>query len=290
MNQDEPGFEYVIEPSGGWFRLNLRELARYRDLLVLLVKRDFVARYKQTILGPLWFVLQPLMHTVMFTIVLGRIAGLSPEGQPKLLFYFSGMLAWQYFAMCMQGTSTTFLANAGLFGKVYFPRIVVPVSVVISSLLAFALQLAFFLCFFLYYKFGSWAGPAIRPGWQLVLLPLVVLHTAALALGVGLWMSALTAKYRDFMHLAGFLTELWKYATFPLLMSLAKIKENLAGLEWLLAVNPMSPIVMWYRRAFLGLEGPSPALLAVSGGITVLILLSGIVVFSRVEKTFIDTV
>ncbi|HOO51645.1 MAG TPA: ABC transporter permease [Alphaproteobacteria bacterium] len=277
----------IIESTSSWFHVPWRELLHYRDLLFLLVRRDFVSRYKQTILGPAWFIIQPLLHTIIFTVVMGQIAGLSEEKMPKILFYYSGMLAWQYFGDCLKGTSTTFLSNAQLFGKVYFPRLIMPMSVIISNLFAYVLHMATFIAFFIYYKWFSWAGDNIQPNWSIMFLPLIILQTAALGLGVGLWMSALTAKYRDFHHLSGFMIECWKYATVPLLMSLSKVPENM---QWLLAVNPVSPLVLWYRHAFLGLEAPSSIHMAVSAIVTLLILFSGIIIFTRTEKTFIDMV
>ena len=242
---------------------------------------------QQTILGPLWFILQPLLTTVVFTVVFKQMAGFKTDGYPGLLFYLSGLLAWQFFAQCMTSTSTTFVSHAGLFGKVYFPRLIVPLSVVMSNLIAYALQLATFLVFLAYYKFGTWAHDLIRPNWDVLALPLVVLQTAALGLGVGLWMSALTAKYRDFVHLAGFLTQLWMFGTLPLFMSLSEIAPRWG---WVLAANPVCPFVSWYRHAFLGLGPFSWEHLAISAGVTVVILFSGVLLFSRTERNFIDTV
>jgi len=279
--------EFIIEPSGKWVRIPWRELLHYRDLLFILVRRDFVAKYKQTVLGPLWFIIQPLFYTLVFTVVFKKMAGFSTGGMPGLLFYYSGMLAWQYFAQCMNGTSTTFIANAGLFGKVYFPRLVVPLAVVISNLLSYALQLGTFICFFVYFNWFTWAGDVIRPNLGILFLPLIILQTAMLGLGVGLWMSAMTAKYRDFAHLAGFLTQLWMFSTLPLFRDPEGISEKY---QWALAVNPVCSIVQWYRSAFLGLGSVDPSAMVISVGVTVLLLVSGVLIFSRVEKTFIDTV
>ena len=279
--------EFIIQPSGRWVRINLRELFHYRDLLFLLVRRDFIARYKQTILGPLWFVLQPLLTTVVFTVVFGQMAGLAPDGPPQLLFYLSGFLAWHYFSQCMNGTAQTFVANAHLFGKVYFPRLVMPLSVVVSNLLAYALQLGTFLCFWLYFKVFATTHGVMHPQWAIAWLPLIILQTAGLGFGIGLWMSALTAKYRDFAHLSGFLTQLWMFGTLPLFMSVAQIPTRF---QWVLAANPLCPIVSWYRYAFLGLDGPNPAHMAFSVGLTAVLLVTGVLVFSRTERNFIDTV
>jgi len=267
-------------------RLNLKDLLHYSDLLWLLVRRDFVAQYKQTVLGPLWFVLQPLMTTVVFTVIFGNVAKIPTDGLPTLLFYLCGTLAWGYFSRCLSGTSTTFLSNAGLFGKVYFPRLIVPMAVVMSNLISFAIQLATFLCFWVYYKFFTEAGARFGMTLSVLTLPLLLVQSAAIGLGVGLWMSALTAKYRDFVHLAGFLTGLWMYAT-PVVYPLSLITG-----KWriLMSLNPMTGIVECYRYAFLGKGTVDPMYLAISAGSTILLLLTGIVIFSRTERTFIDTV
>ena len=279
--------EYTIQPVGKWVRLPFREVWEYRDLLMLLVRRDFVAKYKQTILGPVWFIIQPLMTTVVFTVVFKKMAGLSTDGYPGLLFYLSGMTAWQYFSQCLQGTASTFVMNQHLFGKVYFPRIVVPLSVVISNLLAYALQLMLLVAFLVYFKVFTWAGDIVRPSSCLFALPVVLLHTAGLGLGVGLWMSALTAKYRDFSHLMGFLNQLWMFSTLPLFMSLSEIP---ARFQWVLAVNPVCPIVQFYRMAFLGAPGFDLGQYGVSVVVSLGVLVTGLLLFARTERTFIDTV
>ena len=278
--------EFIIEPTRAWFRIPWRELLHYRDLLFLLVRRDVVARYKQTILGPAWFVIQPLVTTLVFTVVFGMIAGISTDELPPLLFYLCGMLAWQYFSQCMQGTSTTFVANANLFGKVYFPRLVVPLSVIISNLVAFGIQLVTFLCFWIFFKLFTGAGGQFHLTPYLLALPALLLQTAAIGLGVGLWMSALTAKYRDFVYVSGFLNQLWLYAT-PVVYPLSKVPEDW---RWVSALNPMTGIVETYRYAFLGAGTVSPVYLGISAAMTVVLLFTGLVVFSRTERTFIDTV
>jgi len=281
-----PNTEFIIEASKSWFRVPWRELLHYRDLLFLLVRRDFVSRYKQTILGPAWFVIQPLVTTLVFTVIFGSIAKISTDKLPPMLFYLCGMLAWQYFAQCMQGTSTTFVTNAGLFGKVYFPRLVVPLSVIISNLAAFVIQLVTFLCFWLFYKFFTSSGGLFTATPWILALPILLLQTAAIGLGVGLWMSALTAKYRDFVHISGFLTQLWMYAT-PVVYPLSVVPEKW---RWVSAINPMSGIVEAYRYAFLGTGTVSPLYLGISAVTTVILLFTGVLVFSRTERTFIDTV
>lgn len=277
---------FIIEPNRSWLRIPWRELMHYRDLWFLLVRRDFVAKYKQTILGPLWFIIQPLLMTVMFTIVFGKIAGIPTDGLPRMLFYLCGMLAWSYFAECIRATSTIFVTNANLFGKVYFPRLIVPLAIVTSNMIAFVIQLITFVCFWVYFKFFTDAGLHFHATIGLIALPLLLLQTACIALGVGLWMSSMTAKYRDFVHLTGFMTQLWMYAT-PVVYPLSEVPEKW---RWVAQINPMTGIVETYRYAFLGAGTVSVGTLAVSAVTTVVLLLSGILIFSRTERTFIDTV
>ena len=278
--------QFIIEANKSWFRIPWREISEYRDLLWLLVRRDFVAKYKQTILGPAWFIIQPLLMSLMFTVIFGRVANIPTDSLPPMLFYLCGMLAWQYFAQCLKTTSTTFVHNMHLFGKVYFPRLIVPLAVVISNMLAFFIQLITFACFWLYYKYFTAAGSLIQVRPSAVLLPLLFLQTAALGLGVGLWMSSLTAKFRDFIHLSEFLTQLWMYAT-PVVYPLSLLSEKW---RWVSILNPMSSVVECYRLALLGSGVMTFRYMAVSALITAVLLLSGILLFNRVERTFIDTV
>ena len=278
--------EIIIEPNRSWFRIPWREIVQYRDLLYLLVRRDFVSKYKQTVLGPLWFVIQPLMTTLMFTVVFGKIAKIPTDRLPPMLFYLCGMLAWGYFAKCLGGTASTFVGNAHLFGKVYFPRLVVPLSVIVSNLMSFGIQLATFAAFWVYFKWFTAAGELIRPNLFILALPLLLVQTAAIGLGVGLWMSALSAKYRDFSYLADFMAQLWMYAT-PVVYPLSVVPERW---RWVVALNPMAGIVESYRYALLGAGTVDPVYLGLSVLTTGLVLVSGLLVFSKVERTFIDTV
>ena len=285
MNQSTSDFEIVIRPSRGWFQLGLGNLWHYRDLLLILVHRDFSAKYKQTVLGPAWFVLQPLLTTLVFTIIFGHIAKIPTDGLPPVLFYMAGLVAWNYLAQTFQITSATLVTNAGLFGKVYFPRLIVPLSTVVSNLIAFALQLGTFLCLWLYYKFFTAAsGFAISPA--VVYFPLLVLQLAALSLGAGLWMTSLTVKYRDFVHLSAFLIQLWMYAT-PVIYPFSQIP---AHWQWVVALNPMAMPVEAMRAMFLGKGSVEPIYLGLSAGVTLAILISGAMLFSRVERSFVDTV
>ena len=282
MLQDH-GWDLVIEPPKGWFDLHLRDLWRYRDLVGLFVRRDFVAVYKQTILGPLWHLIQPLLTTLMFTVVFGRIAGLPTDGIPQFAFYMAGTTVWSYFANCLTRTSNTFAANAGIFGKVYFPRMVVPASTVLSQLIAFAIQFGFFLCFYTYFRLH---GAAIRPNWAIGLLPALLLLMAGLGLGFGIVISSLTTKYRDLQVLVGFGVQLWMYAT-PVIYPLSTMPDRF---RWLLVANPMTAVVETFRYGFFGTGTFSWAYLGYSAGFTVALLLAGLAVFNRVERTFMDTV
>lgn len=278
--------EIRIRPNQSWLRLDWRALFEYQDLLFLLVRRDFVSKYKQTVLGPVWFVLQPLLTTVVFTVVFGGFARIPTGGVPPILFYLCGLLGWGYLAQIFNSTSATFVTNASLFGKVYFPRLVVPLATVLSSLFAFGIQLVTFLAFYLAYKLSPGTASLFGFRWQIIMLPLLVLQIAALSLGVGLWMSALTAKYRDFFHLSGFIVQLWMYAT-PVIYPLSAVPERW---RWLVALNPMSVPVECCRYMFLGTGGVSPGEIAVSVAATVLLLFSGLLLFQKVERTFVDTV
>jgi lipopolysaccharide transport system permease protein len=278
--------EIVIEPNRRWFRLPWRELIEYRDLLFVMVSRDFTARYKQTVLGPIWFLLQPLVTTFVFTLVFNRLARLPTDGVPPMLFYLCGNIAWGYFSGCFGQTATTFTSNAGLFGKVYFPRLVVPISKTVSALFNVGLQLVTFAALWIYFKFFTAAGAAIALRPAALLLPLVVVQMAALAMGAGLLMSSLTAKYRDFAFVTGFLMQIWFYAT-PVIYPVSMMARRW---QYLSAVNPMSGIVEVFRYALLGTGTVQPVFLAVSVVSTVLLLLAGVLAFNRTERTFIDTV
>lgn len=279
-------YEIVIKPTKGWFKLNLADVWRYRDLLTLLVHRDFVAKYKQTVLGPIWFVVQPLLTTLVFTIIFGKVAKIPTDGVPPMLFYLCGLLGWNYFAQTFQGTSNTLTGNVGMFGKVYFPRLVVPLSIIISAFMAFSIQLVTFLCFWTYFKFATPFGASLHLGWQVLALPLVMVQIALLSLGVGLWLTSLTAKYRDFAFLIGFITQIWMYAT-PVIYPLSQIPEKW---RWIAAVNPMAMPVESIKYMFLGQGTISVGYIAISIAVTLFLLMSGVVVFNKVEKTFVDTV
>ena len=276
-------FTTQITSKRSWFDLNLRELWRYRDLIVLFVRRTFVSQYKQTILGPAWAIIQPLLTTVVLTVVFGNIAGLAPAGVPSFAFYLCGSIAWGYFSACLTTTASTFTANAAILGKVYFPRLVMPVSSVISQLISFAIQFCFFLAFLLYYWFS---GQNVQPSLWVLLTPVLLAHMALLSLGCGVIISALTTKYRDLAMVVSFGVQLWMYAT-PVAYDVSVIPERLMGLYML---NPVSPIITLFRYAFLGIGQPYWGAYAISCAVTAVVLFVGILLFNRVEKTFMDTV
>jgi len=285
MMRDE-GYELVIRPSRGWFHLDLQEVWRYRDLLLMMVRRDFLAKYAQTILGPAWFVLQPVAMTLVFTVIFGHIVGVPTDGVPPVLFYLAGLVVWNYFAQTFQHTGGTLVANAAVLGKVYFPRLVVPLSAVVSNLAAFVLQLVTFLGFWAWYKLASPQGDSFQLSAAIVwFVPMTVL-VAAMSLGIGLWLAAATAKYRDFTFLLGFIVQLWLYAT-PVIYPLSQIPERW---RWLAVANPMTMPVEAMRLMFLGQGVVTPSYVALSVTMTVVLLVSGVLVFNRVEKSFVDTV
>lgn len=277
-------YEIVIAPNRGWMRIDWRALWEYRDLLILLVRREFLSKYKQTILGPAWFVISPLLTTIIFTIIFGKVAQIPTDGIPPILFYLCGLLGWNYFSQAVTGSSATFQAHSALFSKVYFPRLTVPLSVVIATLCAFGLQLVTFFGFYLYYRLFVPAAASLQPTWHIVLLPLLLVQIAALSLGVTLWMSAATAKYRDLNHLNQLIMQLWMYAT-PIIYPLSQVPEKWTWLVWL---NPMCSVVETFRLCLLGRGTLQPAYLGASALFTLVIFLSGIMIYQKVERTVAD--
>ena len=277
-------WDLIIQPKTGWLDLHLADLWRYRDLTMLFVWRDFVAQYKQTILGPLWHILQPLITTIVFTIIFGKMAKLSTDDLPPLLFYMAGVTCWSYFADCVNRTSATFISNAGIFGKVYFPRLSVPVSIVISGMIRFAIQFALFLAFLIVYWMQ---GAGFHPNAAIALTPLLLLLMAGLSFGAGIIVSALTTRYRDFQQLVAFGVQLMMYAT-PVVYPLSMIGGG--TFRWLILANPMTPIIETFRYAYLGAGAFDPVYLCYSALFTVVVLFIGIVLFNHVEITFMDTV
>ncbi len=274
----------LIEPSSHWWDLQLSEVWRYRDLLWMFVNRDFVAVYKQTVLGPIWFFIQPLLTTLVYIVIFSGVAGISTDGFPPILFYLAGIIPWNYFSTCLTKTSTTFVSNAAIFGKVYFPRLIVPLSVVVSNLIQFVIQFALFAGVFLWCLATH---DSLHPHWLAIitLTPLLLLLMAALGLGTGIIVSSLTTKYRDMTFLVAFGIQLAMYAT-PVIYPLSAIPEKY---RWLIRLNPMTAPIEAFRAAFLGGRPPYTDL-AVSAVMTAALLVLGVVMFNKVEKTFMDTV
>lgn len=277
------GWTMIISPHRHWLDMRLGELWRFRDLIALFVWRDFVAYYKQTILGPLWYLIQPLLTTLTFTVIFGRLAGLSTDGLPQFLFYMAGTVVWGYFSSCLTKTSNTFTANAAIFGKVYFPRLTVPVSILISNLITLAIQFALFLGFMMY--FGL-CGAVIRPNLWILLTPLLLFLMAGLGLGFGIIVSSLTTRYRDLQFLVTFGVQLWMFAT-PVIYPLSQVPEKF---RWIILANPMTPIMESFRYAYLGAGTVDGMHLLYSFGVMVSVLMIGTMIFNRVERTFMDTV
>lgn len=283
MPDTQDNWTMVISPRRGWLDINLKELWHYRDLILLFVRRDFVAIYKQTVLGPIWFLLQPVFSTVVFTIVFGKIANIPTDGLPPPLFYMAGIVAWSYFSNCLTATSNTFVANASIFGKVYFPRLVIPVSVIITNLMTFVIQFSIFLCFLFFFYLK---GVVLKPNLFILLTPYLIIQMGILGLGFGILVSSLTTKYRDLTFVVNFGVQLWMYAT-PIVYPMSQIPERW---QWLFALNPMSVIIETFRYAFLGAGSVKLLYLVISLGVTLAVLAVGIVLFRRIEKTFMDTV
>ena len=279
----EKNWDIVIKPSKGFVNINLKELIKYKDLIILFVKRDFVTFYKQTILGPLWYVLQPLINTIVFTIIFGKLAKIPTDNLPPFLFYMAGNIIWGYFAFCLNSTSTTFTKNADIFGKVYFPRITVPISTVIIGLFQFILQFIFFICFYIYFVSK---GLDIKVSYSILFLPLILLQTALVALGFGLLISSLTSKYRDLVFVLGFGIQLWMFAT-PIVYPLSIIPDNYVIFSIL---NPMTSIVECFKYILFNESSIKFAHILLSCLITLIVFVLGIVVFYRTEKNFLDTV
>ncbi len=273
----------IIRPQNPWFDLRLDELWRARDLIAIFVWRDFVATYKQTILGPLWYLIQPLLTAITFTVIFGNLARLPTDGLPQFLFYMAGTVIWSYFASCLTKTSNTFTANAGLFGKVYFPRLSVPVSILISNLIMFAIQFLQLVAFMVYFWL---AGAAIQPNAWVLLTPVLLLMMAGLGLGFGIIISSLTTRYRDLQYLVSFGVQLLMYAA-PVIYPLSAVPERF---RWLILANPMTPIIESFRYAFLGAGTVDLLQLAYAFGFMVAVLLIGLLMFNQVERTFMDTV
>lgn len=283
MEKSAETFDTVIRAKNDWFSFDLREVWRYKDLVRMFVKKNFIIQYKQTILGPIWLILNPLLTTVVFTLVFGNFAGLSTEGVPAFLFYMAGNAIWSLFSTGVTGTANTFVLNSQLFGKVYFPRLTYPISQVITSLINFGIQFAMLAVFYAYYLIF---GGGVRLTWYALLIPVLLLQCMCLALGVGIIISSLTIKYRDLAIAIGFGIQLWMYAT-PVVYPLSAVTGTARGL---LLANPMTAIVNNFRFALLGTGELLRGNWAVSAAVTAALLVWGVALFSKEEKTFMDTV
>ena len=280
----------VIKPRTGLFEVNLKEIWDYRDLLTLFVKRTITVQYKQTILGPLWWIIQPAFTVIMYMVVFGGIAGIPTDGIPQPLFYLGGVALWQYFSDCLGKTSNTFVSNAGIFGKVYFPRMIMPLSSVISNLVRFGIQLGLFVIVYLYYVI---IGQAPCPNWYLALFPLLVIMMAGLALGFGIIISSMTTKYRDLQILFSFFVSLWMYAT-PIVYPLSQVAgKKVLGmdLQTIMCLNPVTPVIETFKHGALGAgEFVGWGWLGYSFAFMFIVLALGILIFNKVQKSFMDTV
>ena len=278
-------WDLVIKGHTSLFDVKFKDLWHYRDLLAMFVKRDFVSFYKQTILGPLWFFIQPIFTTIVFSFVFGNLAGISTDGAPKYLFYLTGITSWAYFSDCLTKTSTVFRDNANIFGKVYFPRLIMPLSIVVSNLVRFGVQLLLLICMMVYFYFFPEGTFHITPA--ILLFPVLVLLMALLGLGLGLIITAMTTKYRDLTFLVTFGVQLLMYAT-TVIYPLSYAREK--GYDHIVQLNPMTGVIEAFRYAFLGTGEFTAASLGYSAVVTIIILFLGIIIFNKTEKNFVDTI
>lgn len=277
-------WDKIVTPKRGLMSLNFKEIFSYLDLLFLFVKRDFISIYKQTLLGPIWFFIQPVLTTFIFTIVFGKIAGISTDGVPQILFYLSGITFWNYFSDCLLRTSNTFIENQHIFGKVYFPRLIIPLSLVISSLLKFSIQFFLFLLVFFFYYFSG--ETSLKPNFQIFLFPYLIVLTGLLSLGLGIIITSITTKYRDFRFLIQFGIQLWMYIT-PIIYPLSSLGGKL---KIMAILNPMTSIVETFKYSFLGHGTFEWGYILYSTVFTLLTLFLGIILFNKTEQNFMDTV
>lgn len=282
-SDDPEKWDMLIRPKRNLLDINLREIWNYRDLVMLFVRRDFVAKYKQTILGPFWFILNPLISTLMYTLVFAGIANIPTENFPPQLFYLSGIVGWSYFAACLNGTSSTFLNNAGIFGKVYFPRLVSPVSLIISSVVQLGIQLLLLAVFMIYYRLS---GYEIELSSYVLYIPLLIINIALLGLGFGIVFSALTTKYRDLSNFLGFGVQLWMYIT-PVIYPASAVPEKYRILVFL---NPVAPLIEAFKFVLIGAGEFNFSRLLYSAVFTIVLLSLGVILFNRTEQNFMDSI
>ncbi|GAB6011783.1 ABC transporter permease [Viscerimonas tarda] len=286
MELEKKYWDIEIKPRASKFSLNLKEIWQYKDLLMMYVRRDIVVTYKQTVLGPLWFIIQPVLTTIMFMFVFGGIAGISTDGLPQPLFYMAGVLCWTYFSDCLNKTSTTFTANAGVFSKVYFPRLVVPLSITISNLFKYFIQFGLFLILYIYYVV---AGSNVMINSYALLFPVLLFMLAGLGLGFGIIVSSMTTKYRDLAFLFTFAVQLWMYIT-PVIYPLSVMEGKYEEWMWVIQLNPLTSIIEAFKYGFLGTGTFTWLSLGYSFLSTIFILLFGAWVFNKVERSFVDVV
>nr|WP_159017974.1 ABC transporter permease [Algibacter sp. L3A6] len=281
---------YTISPKKKLINLNFKEIWRYRDLLLLFVKRDIITQYKQTILGPLWYFIQPLFTSVIFTLIFNNLAAIpTGNGIPAFLFNLAGITSWNYFSTCLTGTSDTFKSNQGIFGKVYFPRVITPLSVVFSNIIKFGIQLLVFISFYIFFVFFTDKASNALPQITIILLPILILFMGLLGLGLGMIISSLTTKYRDLSFLVGFGVQLLMYGS-AVMYPLSYFKEKVPEYAWIVAYNPMTTIIELFRQMTLGIGAFSISNFIYAGVVSIICFLIGLVIFNKTEKSFIDTV
>jgi lipopolysaccharide transport system permease protein len=286
MQTTDDTWDLIIEPRGSLFRLNLKELWQYRDLLEMYIKRDIVTFYKQTILGPIWFFIQPVFTTIVYVFVFGGLAGISTDGIPQPLFYLSGICLWNYFSESLTKTSDTFLTNQAIFGKVYFPRLIAPLSVTITGLIKMLIQLILFIAVYIYFLIN---GADIIPNIYALLFPILILILAGLGLGFGIIISSMTTKYRDLKFLIAFAVQLWMYAT-PVIYPLSVMQGQYSKYMWLIQANPVTAVMETFKYGFLGQGTFSWFALGYSFLFMLIVLFTGIFIFNRVERSFMDVI
>ena len=279
----EENWSMVITPKRRLLDFNIKEIIRYRDLIFLFVKRDFTTQYKQTILGPIWFLINPIMSTIIYTFIFGRLAGIGTDGIPHVLFYFSGTLLWTYFTACFDNASNVFISNAGIFNKVYFPRLVVPIYFVLSHIIKTFIQFCLLMAVLIYYLS---IGTPLYPSWMMIFFPLLLLWLAAISVGAGIIISSLTTKYRDLRNVVGFIISLAIYAS-PVVYPISEIPENL---RWIAYINPVSAPVELFRQWYFGFSSVNSTMILSSLGISVFVLFTGLILFNQNETSFVDVI
>jgi lipopolysaccharide transport system permease protein len=282
LNNEEK-WDLIIKPKRKLLDLQIRELIRYRDLIFLFVKRDFTTQYKQTILGPLWFVLSPFFSTIIYTFIFGRLANIGTDGIPHTLFYFSGTILWNFFSNCFNESCNVFINNAGIFGKVYFPRLAVPINYVLSNSIKSFIQFVMLVILFIYFFF---TGSSVHASWLMILFPFIFIWLAAISVGAGIIISSLTTKYRDLRNLVGFALNLGMYAT-PVVYPISEIPGRF---RWIAYVNPVSAPIELFRKWFFGVSSVDTNMILISLGVTAILVFIGLILFNQNEQNFIDVV